>query len=61
MRVVPGKSPTFIYLATDGKEMWAQRLKGPISASPVLVDGAQLVLQGAHYLTDGAAVRVVQR
>ena len=21
MRVVPGKSPTFIYLATDGKEM----------------------------------------
>lgn len=32
-----GKGVMFCWRATDGKEMWKQRLSGPVSASPVLV------------------------
>lgn len=29
----------FCWRASDGREMWKERLKGPVSASPVLADG----------------------
>ncbi len=32
-----GKGILFCWRAADGKEMWKERLKGPVSASPVLV------------------------
>lgn len=34
-----GKGVLFCWRAADGKEMWNQRLKGPVSASPVLAGG----------------------
>jgi len=33
-----GKGILFCWRTNDGKEMWKQRLSGPVSASPVLVD-----------------------
>lgn len=34
-----GNGVLFCWRATDGKEMWKERLKGPVSASPVLAGG----------------------
>lgn len=34
-----GKGVLFCWRATDGQEMWKERLKGPVSASPVLAGG----------------------
>jgi outer membrane protein assembly factor BamB len=34
-----GKGVLFCWRIADGKEMWSQRLKGPVSASPVLAGG----------------------
>lgn len=34
-----GNGIMFCWRATDGKEMWAQRLRGPVSSSPVLAGG----------------------
>lgn len=42
----------YCWRATDGKEMWAERLKGPISASPVLVGDRIYIVNevGTHYV-----------
>lgn len=34
-----GKGVMFCWRATDGREMWSERLQGPVSASPVLAGG----------------------
>lgn len=34
-----GQGVLFCWRTTDGKEMWKQRLKGPVSASPVMAGG----------------------
>jgi outer membrane protein assembly factor BamB len=34
-----GNGVMFCWRGTDGQEMWKERLKGPVSASPVLANG----------------------
>ncbi|MBL9083375.1 MAG: PQQ-binding-like beta-propeller repeat protein, partial [Planctomycetales bacterium] len=42
----------YCWRASDGQEMWKQRLKGPVSSSPVLADGRIYWAneRGTHYV-----------